>query len=439
MPNRTGKHEAAGRQRSAPRRSSSVGSGSCRGTRTRRPRMISAEQHEHEREVERGEPRRVPVGERGEGRAARHDEPHLVAVPERTDRVDRDAALEVGLADDRVQHADAEVEALEDEEPRPEDGDDDEPDDLQAHRNPLVRQRRDGSSSDSGAALGRQSCSSSSPVPSALRPKRSISIAVDGGEQHVERDEEDEADPDLGRADRRRRRRPSVFIRPCTIQGWRPFSVSSHPAVFMRNGVTTAHIAASRNHFDVASLPRWSSHAPHSANSEHERAEVGHHAHRPVLDEHVRDVVAGPVLLLVLRVELVEADAPARSTLPVARIDSRCGISMIFVGVSSLLPPPIWNAENEHGWQVVPLRLGGRDLHRLVRGLDDAELAADDQLQQDRRHQHDERRPSLSGRTGSPRRCDEGATRTRRASRGEPVTSDGEEHVQRSPRRRPGS
>ena len=61
------------------------------------------------------------------------DEPHLVAVPERTDGVDRDAALEIGLADHRVQRADAEVEALEDEEPRPEDGDDDEPDDLQAH------------------------------------------------------------------------------------------------------------------------------------------------------------------------------------------------------------------------------------------------------------------------------------------------------------------
>ncbi len=26
---------------------------------------------------------------------------------------------------------------------------------------------------------------------------------------------------------------------------------------------------------------------------------------------------------------------------------------MIWVGVSSLLPPPIWNSENEHGWQVV--------------------------------------------------------------------------------------
>ena len=26
---------------------------------------------------------------------------------------------------------------------------------------------------------------------------------------------------------------------------------------------------------------------------------------------------------------------------------------MILVGVWSLLPPPIWNSENEHGWQVV--------------------------------------------------------------------------------------
>ena len=26
---------------------------------------------------------------------------------------------------------------------------------------------------------------------------------------------------------------------------------------------------------------------------------------------------------------------------------------MISVGVWSLLPPPIWNSENEHGWQVV--------------------------------------------------------------------------------------
>src|SRR6185503_16372619 len=37
----------------------------------------------------------------------------------------------------------------------------------------------------------------------------------------------------------------------------------------------------------------------------------------------------------------------------VASRDSTCGIEMILVGVWSLLPPPIWNTENEHGWQVV--------------------------------------------------------------------------------------
>src|ERR1700756_4097871 len=37
---------------------------------------------------------------------------------------------------------------------------------------------------------------------------------------------------------------------------------------------------------------------------------------------------------------------------PVASTDSRCGISMICDGVLSFLPPPIWNAESEHGWQL---------------------------------------------------------------------------------------
>src|SRR3954470_21342765 len=59
----------------------------------------------------------------------------------------------------------------------------------------------------------------------------------------------------------------AVFINPCTIQGWRPFSVSIQPAVFMMNGVTTAHTAARRNHLDVASLRRCTSHAPHSASA----------------------------------------------------------------------------------------------------------------------------------------------------------------------------
>ena len=36
----------------------------------------------------------------------------------------------------------------------------------------------------------------------------------------------------------------------------------------------------------------------------------------------------------------------------VASSESKCGIEKIWVGVWSLLPPPIWNSENEHGWQV---------------------------------------------------------------------------------------
>ena len=38
----------------------------------------------------------------------------------------------------------------------------------------------------------------------------------------------------------------TVFCRPCTIHGCRPLSVSSQPAVFMRNGVITAHIESHR-------------------------------------------------------------------------------------------------------------------------------------------------------------------------------------------------
>ena len=55
-----------------------------------------------------------------------------------------------------------------------------------------------------------------------------------------------------------------VSMMPCTIHGWRPLSVSSQPAVFIRNGSTAAHTATHRNTRDVASLPRRISHSPHS-------------------------------------------------------------------------------------------------------------------------------------------------------------------------------
>ena len=58
-----------------------------------------------------------------------------------------------------------------------------------------------------------------------------------------------------------------VVISPCTIQGCRPLSVSSQPAVFTRNGVITTHGAIRRNHFDRSSVLRRISHSPHNANS----------------------------------------------------------------------------------------------------------------------------------------------------------------------------
>ena len=54
------------------------------------PRTISATSRSTSGEVERGEHRRVPPRERGEHPGAGDDEPHLVAVPQRPDRVDRD-------------------------------------------------------------------------------------------------------------------------------------------------------------------------------------------------------------------------------------------------------------------------------------------------------------------------------------------------------------
>ena len=61
---------------------------------------------------------------------------------------------------------------------------------------------------------------------------------------------------------------PSVVsIRPWTIQGWRPFSVSIQPAVFIRNGKATAQVATNRNTRAVGSRRRQISHRPHRATS----------------------------------------------------------------------------------------------------------------------------------------------------------------------------
>ena len=59
----------------------------------------------------------------------------------------------------------------------------------------------------------------------------------------------------------------AVVINPCTIHGCRPDSVSSQPAVFIRNGRITTHGATNRNSFDFSRVLRRISHRPHSANS----------------------------------------------------------------------------------------------------------------------------------------------------------------------------
>ena len=97
------------------------------------PAQDQRDEDEQQREVEAGEQARVPLGERGEGRPARDEQPDLVAVPDRADGVDRDAAVVLGAPDQRQQHADAEVEALEDEVAGPQDRDEQEPDVGECH------------------------------------------------------------------------------------------------------------------------------------------------------------------------------------------------------------------------------------------------------------------------------------------------------------------
>ena len=83
------------------------------------------QQHEdqQQRDVEAREQRRVPGREGGEGRAGGDHQPHLVAVPDRADRLEHEAALALVAGEHRQQHADAEVEPLEQEVAAPEERD----------------------------------------------------------------------------------------------------------------------------------------------------------------------------------------------------------------------------------------------------------------------------------------------------------------------------
>jgi hypothetical protein len=89
-------------------------------------------QDQEQRKVEAAEQRRIPVREGRESGATGYEQPHLVAVPDRADRVDQHAAVEVVAAQHSEQDADTEVEPFQHEVARPQDGDDDEPEHLEA-------------------------------------------------------------------------------------------------------------------------------------------------------------------------------------------------------------------------------------------------------------------------------------------------------------------
>jgi len=94
------------------------------------PAQDQPDQQQREGEVEAREDTGVPLREGGERRATCHDEPDLVAVPERPDRAQRDLAVRVGTGDRRQQQAHPEVEPFEQEEAGPQDRDECEPECL---------------------------------------------------------------------------------------------------------------------------------------------------------------------------------------------------------------------------------------------------------------------------------------------------------------------
>ena len=88
------------------------------------------------REVEAGEHRRVPLREGGKRRSAGDEDPDLVSVPERADRLEQRLAILLLPPEHRQQHPDPEVESLEDEVPGPEEAEDPEPENLERHEYP---------------------------------------------------------------------------------------------------------------------------------------------------------------------------------------------------------------------------------------------------------------------------------------------------------------
>ncbi len=107
------RHEAAGKQRVIPERAPACILDLVAELEADRP-QDQGRQHQEHGDVEARKRRRINRRERGEDGAAAGDQPHLVAVPDRPDRVDRHAPLAVVARHERQQGRDAEIEAVHD-------------------------------------------------------------------------------------------------------------------------------------------------------------------------------------------------------------------------------------------------------------------------------------------------------------------------------------
>ena len=259
-------------------------------------RTMRATSRHEQRQVQGREHRRVPLGEGGEGRAARGEQPDLVAVPVRADRREHDAPALLGVDGIRAgpehgeQGADPEVEPLEHEVCRPEQADEAEPDECVVHvvSSAVSRRTRAGQSSSEGRAFGRF-LEGVGAAPDVGEEE----LDLDDGEHGVHRGVGDHRDPDLGRAHRggdAGGRRHEPVDDPRLAAG-----LGEDPAPAVRE-----HRCEGRDDGDPgppASLRRGPlAHRPQGPRAEthREQAQADHEAERPVRQRDDRRVAHRP-------------------------------------------------------------------------------------------------------------------------------------------------